>query len=99
MLPRPHPNVIKMYTAFTDRMPILPDSYSLYPEALPSLNFCELAINEPKTLFIVMKRFNFILVFFFCFFFYCIALVDDYILISSTCFRPGSLDIYFLDIE
>ncbi|VDD97245.1 unnamed protein product [Enterobius vermicularis] len=58
MLPRPHPNVIKMYTAFTDRMPILPDSYSLYPEALPSLNFCELAINEPKTLFIVMKRYR-----------------------------------------
>ncbi|VDK46516.1 unnamed protein product [Anisakis simplex] len=58
ILPKSHPNVIKIYTAFTDRMPILSDARSLYPEALPNANFYELIIEEPKTLFIVMKRYR-----------------------------------------
>uniref|UniRef100_A0A915BDM6 non-specific serine/threonine protein kinase n=1 Tax=Parascaris univalens TaxID=6257 RepID=A0A915BDM6_PARUN len=57
-LPRSHPNIIKIYTAFTDRMPVLADARSLYPEALPNANFYELIIDEPRTLFIVMKRYR-----------------------------------------
>ncbi|MFH4976470.1 hypothetical protein AB6A40_003179 [Gnathostoma spinigerum] len=57
-LPRSHPNVVRMFNAFTDRMPILEDAQRLYPEAIPSVNFYELSFNEPKTLCIVMKRYR-----------------------------------------
>uniref|UniRef100_A0A183U195 non-specific serine/threonine protein kinase n=1 Tax=Toxocara canis TaxID=6265 RepID=A0A183U195_TOXCA len=57
-LRRSHPNVIKIYTAFADCMPMLADAQSLYPEALPNANFYELIIDQPKTLFIVMKRYR-----------------------------------------
>ncbi|VDN33995.1 unnamed protein product [Gongylonema pulchrum] len=57
-LPHSHPNIVHMYKAFTDRMPILEDAYRLYPEALPTNDFFELVVDEPKTLFIVMKRYR-----------------------------------------
>ncbi|KAL3080746.1 hypothetical protein niasHT_039338 [Heterodera trifolii] len=56
-LSRPHPNIIKMYTAFVDRMPILPEAEKLYPEALP--NAAENPLTyELKTLHLVMKRYR-----------------------------------------
>ncbi|KAM3719667.1 Serine/threonine-protein kinase pink-1 [Dirofilaria immitis] len=55
-LPHSHPNIVQMYKAFTDCMPILEDARRLYPEALPMNDFCELIVDEPKTLFIVMRR-------------------------------------------
>jgi hypothetical protein len=50
-LPRAHPNVIKLHTAFIDIMPILPGAHLLYPDALPALDDI-----DPTTLFVVMKR-------------------------------------------
>lgn len=35
---------------------MLEDARRLYPEALPTADFYELIIDEPKTLFIVMRR-------------------------------------------
>ena len=32
----PHPNIVKIYTAFTDMVPAISDSMDLYPDALPS---------------------------------------------------------------
>lgn len=55
-LPHPHPNIVQMYKAFTDCIPALEDARNLYPEALPTADFYELIIDEPKTLFIVMRR-------------------------------------------
>lgn len=55
-LPHAHPNIVQMYKAFTDCMPALEDARNLYPEALPTADFYELIIDEPKTLFIVMRR-------------------------------------------
>ena len=31
----PHPNIVKMYTAFSDYIPSLSESMELYPHALP----------------------------------------------------------------
>uniref|UniRef100_A0A1I7X977 non-specific serine/threonine protein kinase n=1 Tax=Heterorhabditis bacteriophora TaxID=37862 RepID=A0A1I7X977_HETBA len=57
-LPSTHPNVVRLLTAFVDRMPILPDAAKMYPEALPNAPFYEMLIEEPKTLLIVMKRYR-----------------------------------------
>ncbi|KAI6228155.1 Protein kinase domain-containing protein [Aphelenchoides besseyi] len=57
-LKRSHPNVIKIYTAFVDRMPLLDGAERLYPEALPTADMFGALIHEPKTLFIVMKRYR-----------------------------------------
>jgi len=57
-LPRNHPNVIKLHTAFVDVMPILPGAENLYPEALPFIADYIPLEQEPKTLFIVMKRYR-----------------------------------------
>ncbi|KAL3993940.1 Protein kinase domain family protein [Acanthocheilonema viteae] len=57
-LPHAHPNIVQMYKAFTDCMPVLEDARLLYPEALPTSDFYELIIDEPKTLFIVMRRYR-----------------------------------------
>ncbi|CAG9537982.1 unnamed protein product [Cercopithifilaria johnstoni] len=57
-LPHAHPNIVQMYKAFTDCMPVLEDARHLYPEALPTADFYELIIDEPKTLFIVMRRYR-----------------------------------------
>uniref|UniRef100_A0A1I7YEA7 non-specific serine/threonine protein kinase n=1 Tax=Steinernema glaseri TaxID=37863 RepID=A0A1I7YEA7_9BILA len=51
-----HPNIIKIHTAFIDSMPSnLPES-SNFPEATPSPLFY--GYQDPKTLFIVMKRYR-----------------------------------------
>lgn len=39
-------------------MPILEDARRLYPEALPTASFYGLIVDEPKTLFIVMRRYR-----------------------------------------
>lgn len=57
-LPHGHPNIVQMYKAFTDCMPILEDARRLYPEALPTASFYGLIVDEPKTLFIVMRRYR-----------------------------------------
>uniref|UniRef100_A0AC34R6V2 Protein kinase domain-containing protein n=1 Tax=Panagrolaimus sp. JU765 TaxID=591449 RepID=A0AC34R6V2_9BILA len=58
LIPKHHPNVIKLHTAFTDIMPILPDANKLYPAALPNNEDYIPLEQEPKTLFIVMKRYH-----------------------------------------
>ncbi|EPB73395.1 hypothetical protein ANCCEY_07510 [Ancylostoma ceylanicum] len=57
-LPEFHPNVVRVLTAFVDRMPILDDAKVVYPDALPTAPFYEMIINEPRTMFIVMKRYR-----------------------------------------
>ncbi|VDM82251.1 unnamed protein product, partial [Strongylus vulgaris] len=55
-LPDFHPNIVRVLTAFVDRMPILEDAKLAYPDALPNAPFYEMIINEPRTMFVVMKR-------------------------------------------
>lgn len=51
----PHMNLVKMYRSFTDYVPDLPDSKSLYPDALPRrLN--PQGFGRNMSLFIVMKK-------------------------------------------
>ncbi|KJH52025.1 hypothetical protein DICVIV_01726 [Dictyocaulus viviparus] len=57
-LPTSHPNVVQILTAFVDRMPILDDAKLLYPDALPSASFYDIIIDEPRTMFVVMKRYH-----------------------------------------
>ncbi|KAK6738859.1 hypothetical protein RB195_020760 [Necator americanus] len=57
-LPDFHPNVVRVLTAFVDRMPILDDAKHVYPDALPTALFYETVISEPRTMFIVMKRYH-----------------------------------------
>lgn len=45
-----------MYTSFVDYLPVLRDAEKLFPEAIFNSDNCNFLINEPKTLFIVMKR-------------------------------------------
>lgn len=55
-----HPNVIKLHSAFIDIFPsvkAMERSELFFPEALPSADiFGSTIFNEPKTLFVVMKR-------------------------------------------
>ncbi|XP_027000804.2 serine/threonine-protein kinase PINK1, mitochondrial [Tachysurus fulvidraco] len=52
----PHPNVIRVYRAFTAEVPLLPDALEEYPAALPArLNPAGLGNNH--TLFLVMKNY------------------------------------------
>ncbi|PAV56727.1 hypothetical protein WR25_04996 isoform A [Diploscapter pachys] len=58
-LPGKHPNVVRMHTAFIDRMPLLDDARERYPEALPTASFYREFINpEPRTMFLIMKRYR-----------------------------------------
>uniref|UniRef100_A0AC35FRJ0 Protein kinase domain-containing protein n=1 Tax=Panagrolaimus sp. PS1159 TaxID=55785 RepID=A0AC35FRJ0_9BILA len=57
-LPKNHPNVIKLHTAFTDIMPILPGAEERYPEALPQHTDYIALDHQSRTLFIVMKRYR-----------------------------------------
>ncbi|KAI6194406.1 Protein kinase domain-containing protein [Aphelenchoides besseyi] len=45
-LKRSHPNVIKIYTAFVDRMPLLDGADRLYPEALPTADIYRMTLRE-----------------------------------------------------
>jgi PTEN induced putative kinase 1 len=58
LLSKNHPNVIKLHTAFTDIMPILPGAIERYPEALPQQSDYVPIDHPSKTLFIVMKRYR-----------------------------------------
>ncbi|XP_039611717.1 serine/threonine-protein kinase PINK1, mitochondrial [Polypterus senegalus] len=52
----PHPNVIKVFRAFTADVPLLPDAWESYPDMLPTrLN--PTGIGHNRTLFLVMKKY------------------------------------------
>lgn len=51
----PHPNIVAMYYVFTDKIPILPGSWGLYPDALPS-RINPHGSGRNMSLFLVMKR-------------------------------------------
>ncbi|XP_034237683.1 serine/threonine-protein kinase PINK1, mitochondrial [Thrips palmi] len=53
----PHPNIVRVYNAFTDSVQALPGSLSLYPDALPArLN--PNGFGRNMSLFLVMKRYD-----------------------------------------
>ncbi|KAL0128784.1 hypothetical protein PUN28_003880 [Cardiocondyla obscurior] len=56
MLP-PHPNIVAMYYVFTDKIPALPGSWGMYPDALPSRINPE-GSGRNMSLFLVMKRYD-----------------------------------------
>lgn len=51
----PHPNIVSMYCVFTDRVPSLPDSTNMYPDALP-LRLNPHGSGRNMSLFLLMKR-------------------------------------------
>lgn len=51
----PHINVVKMYRSFTDYIPELPDSQTLYPDALP-FRLNPDGCGRNMSLFLVMKK-------------------------------------------
>lgn len=56
MLP-PHPNIVVMYYVFADRVPALPDSLGIYPDALPA-RINPYGSGRNMSLFLLMKRYN-----------------------------------------
>ncbi|KAB0798061.1 hypothetical protein PPYR_09054 [Photinus pyralis] len=52
-----HPNIVTMFSVFTDYVPDLVGSRGLYPAALPSRLFSE-GEGRNMSLFLVMKRYN-----------------------------------------
>lgn len=59
----PHPNIVSMYYVFTDRVPYLPDSTNMYPDALP-LRLNPQGSGRNMSLFLLMKRFLIIILLF-----------------------------------
>uniref|UniRef100_A0A1I8BUR5 non-specific serine/threonine protein kinase n=1 Tax=Meloidogyne hapla TaxID=6305 RepID=A0A1I8BUR5_MELHA len=59
---RSHPNIIKMYTAFTDKISALPEVEKLLLNKLQNRHFnlqnCLNVFNNSKTLYVVMKRYR-----------------------------------------
>ncbi|PSN58451.1 Serine/threonine-protein kinase PINK1 [Blattella germanica] len=53
----PHPNVVQMYCVFADRVPMLPGSFSLYPDALPA-RINPTGYGRNMSLFLLMKRYD-----------------------------------------
>lgn len=51
----PHPNIVAMYYAFTNRVPALPDSWRMYPDALPP-RINPHGSGRNMSLFLLMKR-------------------------------------------
>lgn len=50
-----HPNVIRVYRAFTADVPLLPDAQEEYPDVLPPrLN--PMGLGSNRTLFLIMKK-------------------------------------------
>ncbi|XP_034028971.1 serine/threonine-protein kinase PINK1, mitochondrial [Thalassophryne amazonica] len=71
-----HPNVIRVYRAFTDEVPLLPGAKEEYPDVLPArLNPAGLGNN--RTLFLVMKNYPYTL--------------RQYLEVSTPVSRHGSL--------
>uniref|UniRef100_A0A8R1HP44 non-specific serine/threonine protein kinase n=1 Tax=Caenorhabditis japonica TaxID=281687 RepID=A0A8R1HP44_CAEJA len=57
-LPGKHPNVVRVITAFVDSLKVLPDAMERYPDALHTARWYETVAAEPKTLYIVMRRYR-----------------------------------------
>uniref|UniRef100_A0A914LT09 non-specific serine/threonine protein kinase n=2 Tax=Meloidogyne TaxID=189290 RepID=A0A914LT09_MELIC len=59
---RSHPNIIKVYTAFTDKFSSLPEAEKILINKLQNRRFnlqnCLEDFNEAKTLYVVMKRYR-----------------------------------------
>ncbi|XP_046397282.1 serine/threonine-protein kinase Pink1, mitochondrial [Ischnura elegans] len=53
----PHPNVVDMQYVFADRVPQLPGSFSLYPDALPA-RINPNGSGRNMSLFLLMKRYD-----------------------------------------
>ncbi|XP_017785420.1 PREDICTED: serine/threonine-protein kinase PINK1, mitochondrial [Nicrophorus vespilloides] len=53
----PHPNVVAMYSVFTDYVPELKGARGLYPAALPSRIYPD-GEGRNMSLFLIMKRYN-----------------------------------------
>ncbi|XP_011685796.1 PREDICTED: serine/threonine-protein kinase PINK1, mitochondrial [Wasmannia auropunctata] len=53
----PHPNIVAMYYVFTDEIPMLPGSWGMYPDALPS-RINPHGSGRNMSLFLVMKRYD-----------------------------------------
>lgn len=53
----PHPNIVQMYCVFADRVPMLPGSMSLYPDALPT-RINPSGYGRNMSLFLLMKRYD-----------------------------------------
>jgi len=51
-----HPNIVAMYYVFADRIPMLPDSWGMYPDALPA-RINPNGSGRNMSLFLVMKRY------------------------------------------
>lgn len=51
----PHPNIVAMYYVFTDRIPALPGSWRMYPDALPT-RINPRGSGRNMSLFLLMKR-------------------------------------------
>lgn len=56
-IPRQHENVVEIYTAFVDSIPLLRGAADLYPSALPPELYDE-GLGRSKTLFLVMRRYS-----------------------------------------
>merc|ERR1712156_678909 len=54
----PHPNIVKMYTAFSDYIPSLSESMELYPHALPP-RINPQGFGRNISLFIIMKNYKY----------------------------------------
>ena len=55
----PHSNIVAMYYVFADRVPYLPGSLRMYPDALPARLYAE-GSGRNMSLFLLMKRYIFI---------------------------------------
>ncbi|XP_043256267.1 serine/threonine-protein kinase Pink1, mitochondrial [Colletes gigas] len=53
----PHPNIVAMYYAFADKVPALPDSLKMYPDALPA-RINPQGYGRNMSLFLLMKRYD-----------------------------------------
>jgi PTEN induced putative kinase 1 len=54
---KPHPNIVEMYFAFADQLPLLPGAFTNYPQALP-VRLLSDGCGRNMTLFLVMKKYD-----------------------------------------
>ncbi|KAF1766059.1 hypothetical protein GCK72_006015 [Caenorhabditis remanei] len=57
-LPAKHPNVVRIQTAFVDSLKVLPDAIERYPDALHTARWYESIASQPKTMYVVMRRYR-----------------------------------------
>ncbi|OAD58846.1 Serine/threonine-protein kinase PINK1, mitochondrial [Eufriesea mexicana] len=53
----PHPNIVAVYYVFTDKVPALPGSWGMYPDALPT-RINPHGSGRNMSLFLLMKRYD-----------------------------------------